>query len=127
MMADNRLAAFAFIVPVAAAMMYLVKVALLEGIGHRPMKGGEYISTTVEVWPYYNSEDGMSPAKMWGLFVVSLLAPVAVGALVVVLLFAAHGWANGISFTAAYWEQAGKIGMIYGGGVLIAAGLMFQR
>ncbi len=118
--------AIALGVPMAQAQLYLFHSVLLEGIGHRPMKGGEYISTTVEVWPYYSSEDG-SPAKFLSLFVVSLLAPVAVGALVVVLLFAAHGWANGISFTAAYWEQAGKIGMIYGGGVLIAAGLMFQR
>ncbi len=125
-MADNRLAAFAFIVPVAAAIMYLVKVALLNGIQRRAVKSGEYVSATVEVWPCCGSEDGMSSAKMWALFVVSLLVPVAVGALVVLLLFAARGWVNGIVFTAAYWEQAGKIGVIYGCGVLTAINMIFH-
>ncbi len=125
-MIENHSFAVALGVPMAQGILYRFHSVLLEGIGHRPVKGGEYVSATVEVWPCCDSEDGISPAKMWALFVVSLLAPVAV-ALIVLLLFVAHGWANGIAFTAAYWEQAGKIGVIYGGGVLIAAGLMFQR
>ena len=127
MMIENNPFAVALGVPMAQGILYLFHSCCWREVGHRLVKGGEYVSATVEVGPYCGSEDGMSPAKMWGLFVVSLLAPVAVVALVVLLLFVAHGWANGIAFTAAYWEQAGKIGVIYGSGVLIAAGLVFQR
>ena len=112
-MDDSRWIAVAFVIPMAQGMLYLLHALILDVTQRRPVKGGEYVSETVEVWPYYTYAD--NPAKRWRAWVVFTFAQPAVVALVVLLLFVAHGWANGIAFTAAYWGRAGKMGVVYGG------------